>query len=179
MAHTGKLIVITPDDTIETKDYVSYESISDAVNGSFEHLHSMRPEDADLQYSINVPIEPILSVDGKSEVPVDLFCNDEFLVDSSEEFDKINAVASQLLGQEIRGNVVALVYEGGGENRGFEYKEYTEVEGAEPEEDLCECWGVEDTLLKYINSTKENLQELHKQYDNNKSEPRIEFMYGE
>ncbi len=161
---SGKMIVIKPDDTIELADYNGYESLSQAVGGGgmIEYFHS-----ADL------PVLPALA-HGKESLTVDLICNEEFLIDGGEEFDKINAVASLLSGREIRGNVLMLVNNGDGTNRGFEYLEEETVEGAEPEEALCECWSAEDTVLKYIKTTRDKLENLHKQYDNNKSEPVFE-----
>lgn len=162
---SGKMIVIKPDDTIELADYNGYESLSEAVGGGgmIEYFHST-----------DLPVLPSLA-HGKETLPVDFICNEEFLIDDSEEFNKINAVASLLSGKEIRGNVIMLVNNGNGENRGFEYLEEETVEGAEPEEALCECWTAEDTVLKYINTTRAELQKLHQQYDNNKSDPVAEI----
>ena len=158
---SGKIIIIKPDDTITSSDYTGYQSLSDAVNGMIEHFHSTE-----------LPVEPSLA-HGQETLPVDLYCNEEFMLIDSEEFNKVNAFASLLTGQEIRGNVAMVVDAGGGENRGFEYLEET-VDG-KVEEALCECWTAEDTVLKYINQNRDKLQDLHKKLDNNKSEPRIEF----
>ena len=158
---SGKMIVIKPDDTISLADYNGYESLSEGVGGGgmIEYFHTT-----------DLPVMPAMA-HGKETLSVDLVCNEEFLIDGSEEFDRINAVASLLSGQEIRGNVLMIVNNGDGSNRGFEYLEEPAVEGAEPEEALCECWTAEDTVMKYINNTKDELAKLHKQYDNNKSDP--------
>lgn len=134
-----------------------------AVGGLIEHFHDTK-----------VVVEPTLC-DGKEVLPLVMFCNEEFLIDDDPKFDKVNAVATLICGQEIRGDVAVVVDSGNGDSRGFQYKEYVE-EGCEPEEDLCECWAVEDSLMKFVNSYREELRDIHKKYDNNKSEPRMEFI---
>lgn len=158
----SKLIIIHSDDTISKADYNGYESLQKAVGGLIEHFDS-----------INIPVEPTMC-NGKESLPVVMYCNDEFAVCNDEKFDKINAVAFLISETEIRGDVAIVVDAGYGESRGFEYKEYA-VDGCEPEEDFCECWSVEDTLLAFINNRKKELEKIHKDFDNNKSKPHIEF----
>ena len=162
-----KIIVIKPDDTIDLQDYTDYKSLQQAVNGMIEHFHSDK-----------LPIDPTqvdpMAANIKSSLPVDLFCNEEFLVNDSEEFDKINAVASLLSGQEIRGNVAMVVNAGGGENRGFEYKDY-EDENEIVHIGYCECSAACDTLREFVVRNENELEQLHKQLDNNKSEPYFEI----
>lgn len=164
---TEKIIVLTPDDTIELVDYNDYKSLQGAVNGMIELFHRDK-----------LPIDPTevdpMAANIKSSLPVDLFCNEEFLVNDSEEFDKINAVASLLSGQEIRGNVAMVVDAGGGENRGFEYKEY-EDENEIVHIGYCECSAACDTLRWFIEKNANELERLHKQLDNHKSEPYFEI----
>lgn len=148
----GKQIIITPNEEVKTVDYTGYESIRDGVNGSIERCGSL---------DIDTPL---------GSLKTDLYCNDSFLISDKEEFNKINAVASLFTGQEIRGDVVLLVNEGC-DNRGFEY-----LETPDGEEDLCECWFVEDKLLLFINHAKEDIEMLHEDYDDNKSEPVFEFI---
>lgn len=150
-----KIIVITPNDTIELQDYTDYKSLQQAVNGMIERFHSDR-----------LPI-------GAGGLKIDLFCNEEFLLIESEEFNKVNAVASLMSGQEIRGNVAVTVYAGDGESRGFEYKEAM-IDG-EMQEDICECWVAEDLVMRYIAANRSALKELHDRLDNNKSEPYFEI----
>lgn len=157
-----KIIIIHSDDHISNADYNGYESLQKAVGGLAEFFHDTK-----------IAVEPSLC-DGNETLPLVMFCNEEFLIDDDPKFDKVNAVASLMCGREIRGDVAVVVDSGNGDSRGFKYKEYIE-EGHEPEEDLCECWAVEDTLMKYVNAYREELQQLHKTYDNNKSEPKIEF----
>lgn len=158
----SKLIIIHSDDTISNADYNGYESLRDAVGGLIEHF-----------YDVNIPVEPNLC-NGKETLPLVMYCNEEFAIDNDEKFDKINAVASLISNMEIRGDVAVVVDAGYGESRGFEYKEYA-VDGCEPEEDFCECWAVEDTLLALINNRKKELEKIHKDFDNNKSKPHIEI----
>lgn len=158
-----KLIIIHSDDSITNADYDGYESLQKAVGGLAEYFHNTK-----------IVVEPMLC-DGKEVLPLVLFCNEEFLIDDDPKFDKVNAVATLISGKEIRGDVAVVVDSGDGDSRGFQYKEYAE-EGCEPEEDLCECWAVEDSLMKFANSYRKELQDIHKKYDNNKSEPRMEFI---
>ena len=44
---------------------------------------------------------------------VDFYCNEEFAVIDDEKFEKLNALASLISGQEIRENVAVVVYAGG------------------------------------------------------------------
>lgn len=154
-----KIIVIKPDDTIALADYTGYETLRDTVNGAIENFHSTA-----------LPVSPVL-VPNTDHLDITLFCNDAFLISDSREFDKVNAVASILSGKEIRGNVAVVVDVGGGETRGFEYKEIS-VDG-DIEEDFCECWAAEDTIMRYINDNRDKLREVHKEFDNNKSEPYL------
>lgn len=93
-----KILVITPKDEVELKDYTGYESLSDTVEGTISYFHK-----ADFD-----------------NLKTDMICNDEFLLD--DRFNEVNAFATLLSGQVIYGNVAMIVYKGHGENRGFEYK---------------------------------------------------------
>lgn len=156
-----KIIVITPEDTFQLKDYNGYESLSEVVNGSLSMCDK-----------IEIPVMPMLA-NGKEKITAVMFCNDEFLIDNKKEFDKINAIASAMSGQELRGNIALVVDKGKGETRGFHYME-EDVGGGEIEEALCECWTVEDTLMQFRNQNQKAIKDLHKQYDNNKSQPKME-----
>lgn len=183
-----KIIVIKPDDTIELADYDGYESLSKTVNGMITCFHRL-----------DLPVDPVEinpSVSGPTKLNVDLYCNDEFLIDDSKEFDKINAVAFLMSNQEIRGNVAMVVDAGGGENRGFEYKDYTNdqegvrngfrecrnqvvsttltTEGGGGAMDYCECAAAMKSVWEFIHLHERALKGLHEKYDNNKSEPVIE-----
>lgn len=147
-----KIIIITPDDKLQSADYNGYECLRDAVNGTIEY------------FATNVEL-PFLKAEA------DFVCNDSFLVDKSEEFDKINAVASLLFSQdgenglEIRGNVAVVLSNGDGSNRGFNFKEG----------DICEHWIMEDFLEKFINNHKDEITKCHEKHDNNKSAPTLKF----
>lgn len=158
-----KMIILTPDDGIKLSDYENYTSLQKAVNGNFEHC-----------FSFDLPVDPVLC-NGAVSIPCDLYCNEEFLIDSSEEFNKINAVASLIMSDErrfseIRGNVALLPSTDDGGNRGFKYQEII-IEG-NIEENLCECWSAEDTIMLFINKNAEMLDKIHKEFDNNKSDPK-------
>ena len=158
---SGKILILTPDDTVESKDYKDYSSINEGVGGTYEMFHS----------------DKIPMVIG-DDLEVAMFCNDEFLIRDDEKFNKINATASLLSGQEIRGDVVVTVNhytDDGYDSRGFEYKEEDTGDG-EIEEAICEHWLAEDTFLLYISHNADALKELHEKYDNNKSEPEITFI---
>lgn len=158
-----KMIVLHPDETVSLADYNGYETIRDAVDGNIEHF-----------FVTDMSIGPLSHL---GVISVDFYCNEEFLIRNDKKFDKINAVASLISRQEIRGDVAVLVNAGNGENRGFDYKEYSE-DGCEPEQDICECWFVEDAFCRLVNTHREDLKELHEQFDNNKSQPHIEFELG-
>ena len=163
---SGKMVVLTPEDTIQLADYEDYKSIQNAVHGSIEHC-----------FSFELPVDPVLC-GGRKTIPCDLYCNDEFLISNNKEFDKINAVASLIMSggnniAEIRGNVVLVPYAGEGRNRGFDYKE-VKIDD-EVEEDLCECWAVEDVLMRYIGRNTEALKQFHAEFDNKKSIPKWEI----
>lgn len=155
-----KIIIITPEDNIKLADYNGYESLSGAVDGTISRF-----------YEIELSVYPFLA-DGKDFLPVELYCNDDFLIKDDKQFDKINAVASSISGQEIRGNV-AMVVKNGENDRGFRYIE--EDAHGKTEEALCECWSAEDTILYYINTNKDKFKEFHSKMDNNKSKSSFEI----
>ena len=162
-----KLIIITPEDTLKLVDYNGYDTIHEAVDGIYEHF-----------FSDDIPVVNGIGTNGGNSVKCSFFCNEEFLIRDDEQFDKINALATLLSGQEIRGNVALTVdyYNEDGEldSRGFEYLE-EDVGDGEIEEAICECWGVEDTLLSTINHNRDKLAQCHRDMDNKKSEPKFEF----
>ncbi len=138
-----RMIILTPDDEVKSDVFEKGEDLFEAVNGFTARL-----------CSVNLPC-------GINEiVNCDVYCNDCFLIDESKEFDKLNAVASALFKQEVRGNVVILPREGLDNNRGFEY-----IENEEGEEDFCECWFAEDRLMLFVNQNREALKELHNEFD--------------
>ena len=155
-----KIIILKSDDTIESKEYKGYDSIHDAVDGLIENCGRTQ-----LPLAIGKPLS------------VSFWCNEEFLIRNDEKFDKVNAIASTICGQEIRGDVAVTVdvwNENGLDSRGFKYLE-EEVGDGEIEEAICEHWLAADTLLLYINQNKDILKEMHEKYDGNKSEPKYEF----
>lgn len=145
----SKIIVITPDDEIKSYNFTD-TTISEIVDGIPARIGSTA-----------------LKLYATGELlPISLFCNDDFM-NEEEGFDKINAVASTMCNNEIRGNlaIVVDVTEHFGEisHRGFEYIE-REVDGT-PEEDICEHWLAVDTLMFFIKHNKEIIRELHNKYD--------------
>ena len=148
-----RIIIITPDDEIKTMPYHNYTDLQKAVGGYFE-----------ICASFELPVISVLA-NGRERLPVDLFCNDEFLL-QKHDFSKVNAVATLLAKQEIRGTVavaVRVIDEMGADTRGFCYKE-EDVDG-ETEEALCECWTAEDTLLRFAKANEKAIQALHKELD--------------
>lgn len=142
------IIVITPDDRITTVNYNGYNSLRETVDGYIERFHGM-----ELDFS-----PPHL--EGKNILEVNFYCNEEFLISDDEQFDKVNAVASLISGQETRGSVAIIVYDG--EERGFQQGRETNV--------------MEKMLESYVEGNKEKIANLHKEFDGNKGEPTFEVM---
>lgn len=94
-----KILIITPKDKVELKDYTGYESVRDTVAGTISYFYRTHIDN----------------------LKVDMICNDEFL--SDDRLNEVNAFATLLSGQVIYGNVAMVVYKGHGENRGFKYKD--------------------------------------------------------
>ena len=156
----GKIIIITPDDTIKSMDYVNWETLQQAVGGNFEHFHSDKLE---------IPMF--------DNIPISFWCNEEFLIRDDEKFDKINAVATLLCGQEIRGDVAVSADENsldGVRSRGFKYAE--EENDGEIEEAICEHWFAEDTFMLFINRNKDAIRKVHEELDNKKARPTMKFI---
>lgn len=147
--------VLHPDETIsfvdvDEKDLYMY--ISDAVDGGTE-----------LCFGLSIPVAN--KKEGKEALlPIVAFCNDEFLISNDEQYDKINAMASLISGKEIRGNVAILYDKQNGDSRGFV--------GCEKE-----------IIKKFVEHTREMFKDeikmLHKEFDNNKSEPKFVIFYGD
>ena len=156
-----KILIVTNDEKIEMMDYTDYQSIQKAVNGSFQLLAVTK-----------IGVNPIYS-HGKYYLDVCLFCNENFLIDDDEEFDKINAFGSALTGQEIRGNVAILIDTLDCDNRGFEYLE--EEKNGKPEEALCECWAAKQSIEQHMRYNEKRYAELHKKYDKNKGNPEMSY----
>ena len=151
-----KIIIITPEDEIKSADYEDHESIQKVVDGCFEVCGKA--------------IMPLTT----GELQVTLFCNDEALLRSDKQFEKLNAVASLICSSEnnfieLHGNVAIAVdvdTPTGIDSRGFKYME-EEVGGGEIEEAICEHWCAEYMLLLYINHNEKTIKKLHEDYDNN------------
>lgn len=77
------VVLISPDDSSEIKEYTDYQTINNLVEGWYERCGAF-------------------GIGNKMTV---LFCNEEFLFRDELQF---NAVASALAGQPIYGNVVLL-----------------------------------------------------------------------
>ncbi len=144
-----KLILITPEDEVKNAPYEGYKDVSNGVDGVISRLTTL---------DIETPI---------GNIECDVYCNDCFLIE--DRFDKCNAIATILTGTPIYGNVVILQRDGLDRNKGFEY-----FENEEGEEDLCECWFVEDRIMLYANRNRDVLKEVHESLDKNKPEPTFE-----
>ena len=141
-----KILIVTNDEKIEMMDYTDYQSIQKAVNGSFQLLAVTK-----------IGVNPIYS-HGKYYLDVCLFCNENFLIDDDEEFDKINAILIDTLDCD---------------NRGFEYLE--EEKNGKPEEALCECWAAKQSIEQHMRYNEKRYAELHKKYDKNKGNPEMSY----
>ena len=148
-----KIVVLKAEgDKVEIADFEDYKSIQNVVGGLMEHF-----------WDGTLPM-----ANGKDMKAI-MYCNEEGLL--RDDLKTLNAFATSLYGQPIYGDVAVLKDLGNGEDTGFEYKE-DEVDGVK-EEAICECWFVEDVLALSINHNRDKLEELHRQYDNNKPEPFI------
>ena len=76
--------------------------------------------------------------DGKQEIAINIYCNGEYIMSESDKYDRINAVASLIAEREIRGEVILLVSEDAGEQRGFLSEN--------DEDSICELWAVRNVL---------------------------------
>jgi len=159
--YSKKLIVLTTDDKVKTIDYnreneeSGYKALSDAVDGFIEYCGH-----------IDLPL-------GMKTVKADVICNEEFLLRDDEKFNKVNAMASFLCGQPIYGDVVIAMTDNEGDTIGFDDVWVINEDGTK-EQDICECWWVEDTLLRFRNANIDALKEFHMEYDDNKPEPFYE-----
>lgn len=150
-----QMVILHPDETISFvyfDEENSYEYISDAVDGGIE-----------LCFGLSIPVAN--KKEGKEALlPIVAFCNDEFLISNDKQFDKINALASLISNKEIRGNVAVLYDKQNGDSRGFV--------GCEKE-----------IIKKFVEHTREMFKDeikmLHKEFDNNKSEPKFVIFYGD
>lgn len=138
-----RVIVIRTDDTIETleidgnNDAALLNAISDTVGGLFDRFATT-----------TFPCQPC-QLEGA------FYCNDNGMNDDSLE---LNALATFYYGgRPIYGDVCVtkVVDSRRGQEGGFDYKE-TE----DGEEDICECWLVEDSLLLTRNRAESTLDLL-------------------
>lgn len=136
----NKLVILTTDDTMKTVDYKGYDTINEAVGGFIEHIG-------------NLP--------NTSDTFISFYCNEEFMLKNDEQFDKFNALAYLICDNIIYGNVAVIVDP--------DYEQCDD--GSVTERGLTE---EEINLLKtyvqsVINDSKVKPDELHKQYDGNKT----------
>lgn len=158
-----KIIVVTPNEEVLEFDYEGYKTTRHCVCRD-EHGN----DDGD-----DYPIEHYWSGKiGTALFPIEClgWCNEMFLISEEEKFNKLNAIGSMISGQEIRGCICFTKDIGRGEDKGFAYREYENGE-----QDISETWLIKDSLLGYIEHYKDKIKELHKKYDNKKSEPYVEF----
>ena len=145
----GKLAVISSDDTISFKDYHGeYEELCDVIASS-DGEHTMIEHFGD----ISVPKVDGMSVSRQNGI---MWCNEEFLIVEDEKFKNLNAVASLLSGQVIYGDVALVIDDGEGGDFGFN----------EQEAEL-----MKNSVEQFCEEHKQELEQLHKQYDNHKPEP--------
>lgn len=157
-----KAIIFTPDDNIESVDYKDWHTINEAVGGTFQTCGNI---------SFGHPEKSF-----EEALQLTMFCNDEFLVRDDKEFEKVNAIATLLSDEEIRGNIILVAdveTPDGIASRGFEYAE------ANGEQLLCEHMLVFDAFEQFIANHKEEIQNIHKALDMNKSEPMAMIISAE
>ena len=141
------MILLKPNDSMGKKEYNGYASLREAVDRNISYFH-----------------QAVVETTSGRRLNFDMICNDEFLISEDEQFQKVNAFASMMSGQEIRGTVAILVDCGDGENRGFyDSSVYSECEDAMK------------VFQHFFESHREEIQKLHKKFDGNKSEPRFEI----
>ena len=150
-----KLIIIGTDDKIKIAPYEGYSSITAGVGGGLMELF----------HTDKIPC-PL------GNIPIDFYCNEEFLYREEDNFKKCNALATAIYSggsTPIYGDVV-IVKRVADDVAGLDF-----VRTPEGEEDLCECWFVEDILMRYANQITKELGEIHSVYDDNRPEPSFEF----
>lgn len=136
----SKLVVLTINDTIETVDYTGYDSINNVVGGFIEHFWDL-PNTSDTLFSF--------------------YCNEEFMLKNDEQLNKFNASAYLICNKRIYGSVAVLV------NPNYEKcNDPDAIERGLTEEEVNTFKNYVQTL---INNSDITLDELHKQYDGNKS----------
>ena len=145
MDKTTNMIILGTDDKVYTKSYTDYRSMQEAVGGNFEYFD---------QIKMKVQIGQV-----KKTINLDLICNEEFLFDS--DIQVYNALTDRVaLRDGIYGDVIVLIDNGDGSNKGFD----------KAEEKLFI-----DTVEDYIKDNKEKMVELHTVNDYNKQEPEYTF----
>lgn len=149
-----KMIIITSDDKLKSVDYNGFESLSREIANGDSFSYCGRQD---------IPTIPALA-DGKDHIEAIFYCDDNCAISNDARFDKINAVATLITGNEVCGDVAMLFHEGNGVTRGFKYFE-EEVGDGVFEQALCEHWTVEDTLMRFMHDCKEDIQKLHKEGD--------------
>lgn len=136
----SKLVILTINDTVETIDYTGYDSINNAVGGFIEHFWDF-PNTSDTFFSF--------------------FCNEEFMLKNDEQFNKFNALAYLICNKIIYGNVAVLVDP--------DYEKCDDLDAVERGLTEEEVNTFEIYVQTLVNNTDTTLDELHKQYDSNKS----------
>lgn len=163
-----RAVVITPNDEVKTVEYKGYETSREAVEGMICHI----------------PVEVTEIETPFRKIPVIFYGNDEGLLQDTCCDNKVNALVTGLYGYPIYGNVIVLEevdvpqYDEKGnieyyekDTDGFEY-----IEDEHGEEEICDCWFIEDNLLLNINRNKETLEKIHAEYDGKKPQPEIGFV---
>jgi hypothetical protein len=142
---SAKFIVITDDDQILLKDYKEgCGAISEIVDGCIGHFFTDE-----------------VNLNGRNDITVDFWCNDEFLY--RDDYQKYNALASSLSGATVYGPVVLDVLDDEleGTSRGF-----TEAEASY----------FQKLLEVTVKINQGRIRQMHERYDFNKPEPRFEFV---
>lgn len=86
---TGKMVLITSDEEIKVVEYSGLKSMQKAVNGYIEMVGTV----------------DMFGID------IDSFCNEEFLIQESDECKKVNAITSLIAKHRIMGNTIFIANE--------------------------------------------------------------------
>lgn len=136
----SKLVILTINDTVETVDYTGYDSINNAVGGYIEHFWD---------------------ISNTSDTFFSFFCNEEFMLKNDEQFNKFNVLAYLICNKIIYGNVAVLVDP--------DYEKCDDPNVAERGLTEEEVNTFKTYVQNAVNNSDTTLDELHTQYDDNKS----------
>lgn len=170
MSKDKVMIVLTPNDEVITKEFTGFDDVCKEIAGDTgkcamaEHYMSMHD---------GMIIPDMISMYGDE-------CG---LIEDTACGNKVNALASLVAcqmqannGQEPQvvpfyGNIVLVKDVDGPE--GYEAAGFDRTINDEGEQEIDECWMVEDFVLLTKNHNREFLAAMHEEYDDNKPQPEF------